>query len=209
MTTRAIFLDRDGTVNEEVGYLESLDRFKLFPGVPAAIARANRAGVKVFVLTNQSGVGRGYFSIEFVQETHRHLQTLLKREGAHLDGIYLCPHHPDDRCSCRKPEIRMMADAAGEHGVDLSRSWVVGDKLIDMEMAHRAGAKGVLVLTGYGEEEIRKIPEAESRETMSRPDHVARDLSEAIDLILNEWRRETEEAGKVGDPACIKKSRRV
>jgi len=209
----AVFIDRDGTINEDVGYVNHFDRFRILPGVPEAIRRLNRHGIPTFLVTNQSGVARGYFSLEFLGELHRRMVRILEREGCRLDGIYLCPHHPDDRCACRKPRPGMLLKAAHEHPVLLYRSYVIGDKMVDIELAHSVGAKGILVLTGYGAEELRNtglkgderygplqttgrkggnlsIPWTEEGLhrgfTKERPDHVSPNLNEAVDWILKD-----------------------
>ncbi len=189
---RAVFLDRDGTISEEVGYLSNVDRFRILPGVTRAIARLNRAGVKVVVITNQSGVARGYFSEDLLEEVHQRLRVELARDGAHLDGIYYCPHHPDGTieryrrdCDCRKPGIGLLERAALEHNLDLPSSFVVGDKYLDVETGFRAGARSILVLTGYGND----LYSSQSRTWTRQPDYVASDLSEAVDWILEQISR--------------------
>ncbi|MBI3610838.1 MAG: D-glycero-beta-D-manno-heptose 1,7-bisphosphate 7-phosphatase [Nitrospirae bacterium] len=186
--TRAVFLDRDGTISEEVGYIHDIDHLQLIPKSAKAIRMLNRSGINVIVVTNQSGVARGYYSEEHVRRVNDRLAALLKAEGAELDGIYYCPHHPTEgtspytrSCACRKPEPGMLLRAASERRIDLSCSFVVGDKRIDMEMAHRVGAKGVLVLTGYGEGEI-----AQKGDAGSQPDRIAADLEEAVEWILTQ-----------------------
>jgi D-glycero-D-manno-heptose 1,7-bisphosphate phosphatase len=146
----AIFIDRDGTINEEVNYLDHPDRLRLLPRSVEAIKKINQQGIKTIVITNQSGIARGYFTEKSLHEIHQKLKDLLAQAGARIDDIYFCPHHPDDACDCRKPATGMLKAAAGEHAVDLRRSFVIGDKLTDVELAHRVGAKGILVLTGYG-----------------------------------------------------------
>ena len=145
---RAVFLDRDGTINEEVSYLKSLGMLKLIPGVGAAIRLLNEAGFKVVIITNQSGVARGYFSESFVQNTHELLTSMLGKDGATIDGIYYCPHHPTAgnsehtvRCDCRKPATGLLDRAAVDLDIDLKQSFMVGDKWIDVEVGQRAGAK--------------------------------------------------------------------
>ena len=157
MGNRAVFLDRDGTINEEVGYLEHLERFRLLPEAGRAIRLLNRHHFKTVVITNQSGVARGYFLESRVHEVHKRMKDLLRLEGARLDGIYYCPHHPDEKCRCRKPETGLVEEASRDLHIDCSRSYVVGDRRGDIEFAHKIGAKGILVLTGYGREERESL----------------------------------------------------
>lgn len=147
-----VFLDRDGTLNPDPGYIGSPDQFELFPGVASALARLTRAGARLVVLTNQSGVGRGLFSSTDLDAIHAKLRRLLHNAGVSLDAIYVCPHHPDDRCHCRKPETGMIDQAVRDLGIDLSRSYLIGDHAKDMELAKRVGVKRVLVTTSeHGE----------------------------------------------------------
>ena len=142
-----VFLDRDGTLNPDPGYISSPDRFELFPGVATALARLTRAGARLVVVTNQSGVGRGLFSSADLDAIHAKLRRLLQDAGASLDAIYVCPHHPDEGCRCRKPQTGMVDQAVRELGIDLSRSYLIGDHAKDMELAKRVGAKRVRVTT--------------------------------------------------------------
>ena len=155
----AVFLDRDGTIIEEVNYLSRLDQLRLLDGAGPAIARLNRLKLPVIVVSNQSGIARGYFDEEFVRRSHRRLQELLRPYGARIDDFFFCPHHPDHGqppyrrvCDCRKPAPGLLQAAAARHGLDLEKSFVVGDKACDLELAARVGARGILVLTGYGAE---------------------------------------------------------
>jgi D-glycero-D-manno-heptose 1,7-bisphosphate phosphatase len=180
MTQPAVFLDRDGTINEEMGYINHLSRFALLPQAIPAIRRLNAAGVKVVVVTNQSGAARGYFPASLVDEIHALLQASLAAGGAHLDGIYTCLHGPADGCACRKPAPALLEQAARDLDLDLTRSYLVGDRYKDVETAANAGAKGVLVLTGYGRGEYEYL-----RHTWPAPPiHVAPDLLEAAEWIL-------------------------
>lgn len=180
----AVFLDRDGTINEDVGHIGTVDRFTPISGSIEAITRLNRRGIPVIIVTNQSGAARGYFTEEQVGEVHRHLQALLSEAGGHLDAVYYCPHHPEiSPCDCRKPAMGMIERAIAEHQIDLTGSYVVGDKPLDIGLA-RGGAKGVLVRTGYGERSLEEM-----RRTGSRPDQVAADLAAAVDWILDDLRR--------------------
>jgi D-glycero-D-manno-heptose 1,7-bisphosphate phosphatase len=153
----AVFLDRDGTVIHERGYLHRLDLIEPFSYTADALTMLARAGYALVIVSNQAGVARGYFDEAFVQEAHRHLAGLLARDGIVMDGYYYCPHHPDGivepyrrACRCRKPGPGMVERAAAELKLDVSRSFVIGDKWLDVELAQNAGARGVLVRTGYG-----------------------------------------------------------
>ena len=127
----AVFLDRDGTIAEEVGYLDHISRFHMFPFVAQAIRQLNRANLAVVVVTNQSGVARGYFPESLIGTVHELMTTQLAKEGAHVDALYYCPHKEEDACACRKPKPGMLESAAREHGLDLRRSFVVGDRYGD------------------------------------------------------------------------------
>lgn len=179
----AVFLDRDGTLIEEVGYLDALARISVFPFSVDAVRLLNRAGLAVVVVTNQSGVARGYFDEPLVESTHRHIAAVLARGGARVDGFYYCPHHPEGRvaayrldCDCRKPRPGLLHRAAKELGVDLARSFVVGDRAHDIATGVNAGARGVLVRTGYG-----RAHEAEAAPSAAA---VADNLAEAVSWIL-------------------------
>jgi len=182
MSQPAVFLDRDGTINEQLGYINHLSRFKLLPQAVPAIRRLNEAGVKVVVVTNQSGAARGYFPASLVDEIHAHLKQVLAAQGAHLDGIYACLHSPADGCVCRKPRPTLMEQAARDLGLDLCRSYLVGDRYIDIQTAANAGAKGILVLTGYGRGEYQYLRDAQP----VQPVRVAADLMEAVEWILQD-----------------------
>ena len=189
MSRPAAFIDRDGTLTEEVGYVNHPGRLRLLPRSAEAIRRLNAAGVAAVIVTNQAGVARGYFSEEVLQATTAELQKQLKRAGASLDGIYICPHHPIEgeppfraQCECRKPKPGLVLRATSELGLDLTASTVIGDRPSDLAMADAVGARGVLVLTGYGlgEWEYR-------RQTFPvTPHHVAADLLDAVEWILRQ-----------------------
>jgi D-glycero-D-manno-heptose 1,7-bisphosphate phosphatase len=152
----------------------------MFPFVAAAIRRLNEAGLPVVVVTNQSGVGRGYFPESLVHAVHELMTQQLTAAGAHLDAVYYCPHTSADACECRKPKPGLLERAAREHALDLHRSFVVGDRYGDVEMAHGAGARGILVRTGYGEGGLAW----QSSTWPAPPDFVADDLTAAVDWIL-------------------------
>jgi D-glycero-D-manno-heptose 1,7-bisphosphate phosphatase len=153
----AVFLDRDGTLIEERGYLDKLEDISLFPETPAALHLLRDAGYALVVVTNQAGVARGFFDEAFVQKAHRRLAEMLEAVNLVLDGYYYCPHHPDGVipeytrvCHCRKPAPGMVEKAVRDLGIDIDRSFVVGDKWLDVELATNAGVRSVLVRTGYG-----------------------------------------------------------
>lgn len=183
----AVFLDRDGTVNEEVGYVNHIDRFRIFPWTAPAIRKLNQAGLPSVLVTNQSGVARGYFPETLVQEIHTRLQDELARFTARLDAIYYCPHHPDGKvtayrktCDCRKPAPGMLHRASQDLGLDLGASFVVSDRYQDVAMGFQAGARGILLLSGYGKGEYEYQREGWPRQ----PDFVATDLLEGVGWIL-------------------------
>lgn len=179
----AVFLDRDGTINEEVEYLSDPEQMVLIPGAAAAVARLNARGIPVVVVTNQSGIGRGRYDWKDFAAVMDRMETLLARENARVDAVYVSPHHHlglgeyavTDHPG-RKPNPGMLLTAAEEHGLDLASSWMVGDKAIDLEAGRRAGCSVVLVRTGYG-----------SGVDGSAADLVAADLPEAVELILARW----------------------
>jgi D-glycero-D-manno-heptose 1,7-bisphosphate phosphatase len=181
----AAFLDRDGTVIEDVPYLGDPAGVRLLPGAGAAISRLNAAGVRVILVTNQSGIARGFYDEEAVEAIHRRLREILRRAGAVIDSIYYCPHLPREElgaggmpCRCRKPETGLVERARREHGLDLARSFFVGDRLTDVEVGRRMGGTGILLRTGYGQ---RALEEAGG----SADGLLVRDdLRDAVEFIL-------------------------
>jgi D-glycero-D-manno-heptose 1,7-bisphosphate phosphatase len=175
----AVFLDRDGTINEEVHYLDDPEELCLIPGAAEAIRLLNDAGILTVVVSNQAGVGRGYFSATTVEAVHKQLAKQLAWHGAHVDAIYYCAHHPSERCGCRKPKTGMLVQAVREHRIDTQRSFMVGDKVSDLEAGRRVGCQTVLVLTGHGE----KAREACNNSSF-QPDYVSIDLCDAAKWVL-------------------------
>lgn len=172
---RFVVLDRDGTVIQEREYLSDPEQVKLIPGVGAALRELNQMGFGLVVITNQSGIGRGFFDNEQLHRVHYRLRELLDAQGVHLDGLYVCPHEPADDCSCRKPKLGLLQKASAELGFSLEKSIVIGDKASDIEMGRRAGALTFLVRTGYG----AQVAAA----TTAQPDYLVDDLSAAVDVI--------------------------
>ena len=161
--TPAVFLDRDGVLLHDLGYLARREDLRWYPYATEAVRLLNRAGFLVFVTTNQGGVGLGYYSEAFVRETHAEMARRLESGGARVDGWFFCPHHPRAitdalriDCACRKPAPGMVQAAADAHAIDLRRSFVVGDKATDMGLARAVGARGVFVLTGQGQAELAR-----------------------------------------------------
>jgi D-glycero-D-manno-heptose 1,7-bisphosphate phosphatase len=179
---RAVFLDRDGTISEEMGYVNHVDRLQVFPYAAAAIRELNQAQIPVIVITNQSGIARDIFPESLVQQVHKKMISELAAGGAWIDGIYFCPHKTEDACECRKPNPGMLERAAREHGLDLAGSWVVGDRYADLEMAHAVGASGILVMTGYGRGEY----ELHRAKWPKQPDVLVENLTEAVRRILTD-----------------------
>lgn len=180
MARRFVLLDRDGTLNVERHYLADPDQLELLPGVVAGLRHLRAVGLGLLVLTNQSGVGRGYFDRAAVDRVHDRLREMLAVAGVPLDGIYVCPHGPDDGCACRKPAVGLAVAAAAEHGFDPAECFVVGDKAADVRLGRNLGATAVLVRTGYGEATLRD-------EAVSA-DYVAADLLDAAGWIVESCR---------------------
>lgn len=172
---RAVFFDRDGTINEDPGYLGEADKLKLLPGAARALARLSKAGFGIFVVTNQSGVGRGKFTRPALDLVHARLEELLAREGGRVDGYGICEHPPEAGCACRKPHPKLILDLCGQHGLDPARCYMVGDKSSDIEAGLAAGcAASILVLTGEG------------ASVSPRPRATVATIAEAADWILSQ-----------------------
>ncbi len=178
---KAVFLDRDGTINVEKDYLYQVADFEFVPGAEEAIRRLNQAGLLVIVVTNQSGVARGYYTEDDVEQLHRHINRELARHDAHVDAWFYCPHHPSGKgsyalpCSCRKPLPGMLRAAALRYDIDLEQSYMVGDKQADIEAGMAAGCHTILVRTGYGEKE---------EQALDGPVEIRDDLLAAVIAIL-------------------------
>ena len=182
----AVFLDRDGTINEQMGYINHPSRFLILPGVAEAIGLLNRNDYLVIIISNQSGVARGYFPIDLVHEVHDLLNEALREKDCAVDGIFFCPHHPRgfvpeyrQECDCRKPKTGLIDQTRKAFDIDMSNSYVVGDRYLDIELANRLNLKGILVKTGYGRGEIEHILPGKQQ-----PAHIAEDLLRAVEWIV-------------------------
>ncbi|RPI74978.1 MAG: HAD family hydrolase [Desulfobacteraceae bacterium] len=187
MKRPAVFLDRDGTINEQMGYINHRDRFILLPRAAEAIKLLNQNHFPAIIVTNQSGVARGYYPIGLVYEVHALLKTQLARCQAGVDGIYFCPHYTQGKlaeyavqCNCRKPAIGLIEQACQDFEIDLIHSYMIGDTCSDMELAHNAGLKGIMVRTGYGMGEIDHILPQKKQ----KPSFIAQDLYDAVQWLL-------------------------
>lgn len=183
----AVFIDRDGTLNEDIGYVSTPDQLVLYPWAAEAVRRVNESGLLTVVITNQSGIARGMYTEETLHAIHSRMIDEFAGEGARVDAIYYCPHHPDAgdsryriACECRKPRTGMLVKAAREHEIDLARSFVIGDKASDIKLAENAGARGALVFTGYGRE-----TRAHPARWPCAPEFEAENLLEAVKQILD------------------------
>ena len=172
---RFALLDRDGTMIVEKNYLSDPRDVELIPGTAQALRQLSKMGLGLLVITNQSGVGRGYFDDSKLALIHQRLVELLAGEGIHLDGIYYCPHKPEDECLCRKPGPALVRQAAAKHGFDPRLCFVIGDKPCDIELGRNVGATTILVRTGYGDQL--------ASQQLTRPDHVVSDVAQAAQVI--------------------------
>lgn len=187
-----VFLDRDGTTNRDTGYIKTPEELQIFPGAVEAVARLKQAGARVVMVTNQSGVGRGLFSVETLAAIHARLRAVFEAGGAPFDGLYYCPHHPDDGCACRKPGTVMIERAVADLGLDLSRAYVVGDQRRDIDLARRIGAKGLLVTTGPTSAQALE----ELRQEGAAPDCVATDLGQAVTWLFGDAEQAADRPGQ-------------
>lgn len=185
---RIVFLDRDGTINEEVEYLHRPEDLVILPGVPAALRRLKERGFHLVVVTNQAGVARGYYKESDVKALHEYMNRLLRKDGVEIDHFFYCPHHPvhgvgayKQACHCRKPETGMFEMAETYYHVDKSHSYMIGDKLFDTEAGNRYGVSTILLGTGYGKELCERLTEKEKEEAF---DAYEEDMEAAAEWIL-------------------------
>ena len=188
MKRRAVFMDRDGTISEEVGYINHPSRYRVFPYAAEAVRLLNESGWLAILVTNQAGVARGYFTEDLIEAVHDVLKLELEHDGARLDAIYYCAHHPTVGelpyrfdCDCRKPKPGLIIRAAADFDIDLAQSWMIGDRHSDIELARNAGVHAAFVLSGYGRGEW----EYQRAAWKYQPDLVAEDLLEAVRKIIS------------------------
>lgn len=178
----AVFLDRDGTLLTERGYLSNPQNIRFYPSVVPALKQLQKKGFDLIVITNQSGVGRGYFSLSTLSKINQRFTSLLRMKGVRINDIYFCPHAPDDGCRCRKPKPFLLQQAAKRRKISLASSFVVGDQMTDINMAVAAGVKPILVLTGSGRAQRKKAILAGAK--------ITRNVSSAVTWILSQRRYE-------------------
>lgn len=187
MKRPAVFIDRDGTINKQRGYINHVSRFVLIPGTAEAVRLLNIHQYLSIIISNQSGVARGYFPLELVEDIHAHMRELLKKEDAVIDGIFFCPHYRTGvvseytaDCDCRKPRTGLIKSACETFDIDMANSYVIGDRCTDIELAQRADIKGILVKTGYGLGDIEYV----LPRSPFQPEHIADDLLDAVRWII-------------------------
>ena len=176
----AVFVDRDGTICFDKHYLSDPSGLELIPTVAEGMKKLNDAGISVVVVTNQSGIARGYFTEDRLKDIHEHMKMTLEAKGARILDIFHCPHMPNSGCACRKPAPGLLYQASEKHGIDLTESFVIGDRMMDIEMAHAEGATGILAPEPGDQYNVAK----EIRESKDRPDFIAKSFLEAVDWIL-------------------------
>ncbi|MDR3112033.1 MAG: HAD family hydrolase [Elusimicrobiota bacterium] len=179
MKVPAVFLDRDGTLIYDKHYLKVPQQVKLYAYCAESINKLKNAGYKVIVVTNQSGIARGMFSEHELGKVHDYFVKMLEMQGAKVDDIFYCPHIDEDNCKCRKPKTGMVLQAQKKHGIDIKKSFVVGDHIRDYQLGFNMGGKGILILTGHGKKQVQKIPNESIK-----PFAICRTLKQAVNLIL-------------------------
>ncbi len=171
---KAVFLDRDGVINEEVNYLSKVKEFKFIKNVIEALKLLSKTGFKIIIITNQSGINRGYFTVEDLKRIHEYMLKEFKKESIRIDKIYVCPHRPDENCNCRKPKTGLLIKASEDFNINISKSYFIGDKTVDIETGKNANCKTILVKTGYG---------GSDNNYKVKPDFIEDDLIEAVKVI--------------------------
>jgi len=178
MGSRAVFIDRDGTINKNTGYIDSPDRFEIYPGVAEGIKKLKDNGFKIIIITNQSGIARGFFTVENLDEIHKKMNDILAKKDVKVDAIYFCPHHPDEKCDCRKPNTALFEKAIKEHNIDTYSSYMIGDRMLDVEAGSKIGVKTVLV------PEKKDMVKKEIEESEINPDYISKDFMSGAEWII-------------------------
>jgi len=179
MANRAVFIDRDGTINVNFGYISNPDDFKIYPGVKEGIRLLKEKGFKIVVITNQSGIARGYFSEETLEKIHEKMKSEISQEEDIIDAIYYCPHHPDEKCNCRKPNPGLIEKARKDLDIDTKKSFIIGDRMLDVEAGFKTHCKTVLV------PENKEKVNIEMQESEIEPDYVCDDFYTGIKWIID------------------------
>lgn len=180
MKHKAVFVDRDGTINVDVHYLDDPDKFEMYPGVGEGVKKLKDSGFKIIVITNQSGIARGYFTEKQLSNIHARMKKEFEEFGVVPDGIYYCPHHPDDNCNCRKPNTGLFKDAINEHNIDVKKSYMLGDKILDIGAGKKISVRTVLI----PEPHLRKELLSKKFEWEYYPDYIANNFIDAVEWIL-------------------------
>jgi len=178
MGNRAVFIDRDGTINANIGYIDSPNDLKIYNGVAKGIKLLNKEGFKVIIITNQSGLSRGFFSEETLEKIHGKMKRELSEKGAKIDEIYYCPHHPDENCNCRKPKPGLIKKAIADLDIEAEKSFIIGDRMLDVEAGHKTKCKTVLV------PENKEKVDIEMKESNIEPDIVCKDFYSGVKWII-------------------------
>jgi len=178
MGNKAVFIDRDGTINKNVEYLDNPDNFQMYPGVAEGIRLLKDNDFKIIIITNQSGISRGYFSNKTLKKIHERMKKELLEKGASFDALYVCPHHPDDNCECRKPKTSLFEKAIKDFDIDTSHSYVIGDRMLDVEAGYKMRLKTILV------PERKELVNQEIKESKIKPDFLCEDFLTGVKWIL-------------------------
>jgi D,D-heptose 1,7-bisphosphate phosphatase len=175
MQNKAVFVDRDGTINIDGPYLSDPDKFQMYPGVGEGVSILRKNGYKVIIITNQSGIGRGYFTEDDLSKIHEKMRKEFQRFHTDIDGIYYCPHHPDNNCDCRKPKTKLFEQAIRDHNIDVKKSYMLGDAIQDIEAGKKIGLKTILIPVSSTENIATK---------KQGPDYIASNFTKAVEWIL-------------------------
>lgn len=178
MGNKAVFIDRDGTINKNTGYIDKPSDLHIYPGVAESIKELKGIGFKIFIITNQSGIARGFFNEEILEKIHEKMKKEFELKGAKIDAIYYCPHHPDEKCSCRKPETGLLKKAINDFDIDVNQSFIIGDRMLDIEAGYKVGCRTVLI------PENVELVKKEIKESDIKPDKICKNFHQGAKWIL-------------------------